>query len=198
MAISQDLNQSIGALIHPLPHPDVVIIHEDFSTGLLARQLFEQLLHGLFPGGAPRFHSWEFNTLRFLASRARAVQQATQAPLVCVSLRGDRHLPVGVERWAEDWSRITPQVPRAMVLLLEGDADKKNGDRISEFLREAAAEGGAEFFLGSMNPQVGTAGSGQPMNRLFHYDPGEIAITEHEHNVRRFEVPSLRNYGINE
>src|SRR5258708_18500047 len=132
----KDLRDLVGAAVRASSRPEVVIVHEDFSTGLAAKQLFDQLFDRFDSGGKHQFKMWEFSALRLMGPRAQAVREAAQAPIVCLSAHGDNSLLVGVKDWAERWAREAAQNPSALVVLLAAGARSASRDTLMTlFLR---------------------------------------------------------------
>jgi len=149
----KDLRDLVGAAARAMSRPEVVIVHEDFSTGLAAKQLFDQLFGRFDSGGKHQFKMWEFSALRLVGPRAQAVREAAQAPIVCLSAHGDNSLLVGVKDWAERWARETAANACALVVLLGAvDRSPSGNTPMIQFLRHAATQRGASFLLCSTDP----------------------------------------------
>ena len=144
----KDLRDLVGAAARAMSRPEVVIVHEDFSTGLAAKQLFDQLFGRLDSGGKHQFKMWEFSALRLVGPRAQAVREAAQAPIVCLSAHGDNSLLVGVKDWAERWARESSTHACALIVLL-GTVDRSPSGNtpMIQFLRHVAKQRGAAFLL---------------------------------------------------
>src|SRR5262249_20243772 len=117
MVTLQDFNQIVGAAARATPS-EVVIVYEDFSTGLKAKRLLDQQFAAYDRAGKYHLNLWEFKVLRLLPLRAQAVRDASAAAIVCVATRGDEELPPGVKEWAERWAREkTDNHPTLMLLV---------------------------------------------------------------------------------
>ena len=148
MSPRRDLNQIVGSAARNASSLEFVIVHEDFSRGLVARQLLEQLFVTESTEGKQAFKMWEFGTLRLLNARAQAVREAAAASVVCLSAHGDNSLMVGVKDWAERWGREPATVPCALIVLLENvDRSHSGNTPMVQFLRNAANQRGAAFLL---------------------------------------------------
>jgi len=149
----KDLRELVSAAARAKSRPEVVIVHEDFSTGLAAKQLFDQLFGRFNSEARHQFKMWEFIALRLLGPRALAVREAAQAPIVCLSAHGDNSLLVGVKDWAERWAREPAQDPSALVVLLAAvDRSPSGNTPMIQFLRHAATQRGASFLLRTTDP----------------------------------------------
>jgi hypothetical protein len=148
MAPRKDLTEIIGDAAHAVCNPDVVIVHEDFPSGLAARRLLEQLFVRANSESNQVFKMWEFGTLRLLGARTQAVREAAAAAIVCVSAHGDNSLLMGVKDWAERWARQPFVDDCALIVLLDTiDRSPAGNTPMIQFLRHAANLRGAAFLL---------------------------------------------------
>jgi hypothetical protein len=131
-----------------LPKGEIVIVYEDFSCGLKAKQLFDQLITPWDPSSKHRFKMWDFNGLRIDSLRARAIQEAVAAAIVCVAPLVDTGLPQCVKEWAEKWCDRPVAHRRTLVALME-PADDLFADQsvVIDYLRDIAQRGKAEFLV---------------------------------------------------
>src|SRR5690242_17252898 len=122
-----------------MPHAKVVIVYEDFASGLKAKQLFDQFISPSEAENKDRVKMWDFGGLRFGSLRERAVEDASAADVVCISLQPDVQLPGGVKDWAEDWARQNGSQGSVLVVLLGLADDLFANDTDSiQFLRKVA------------------------------------------------------------
>jgi hypothetical protein len=163
----KDLRDLVGAAARAVSRPEVVIVHEDFSTGLAAKQLIDQLFGRFNSGCKHQFKMWEFSALRLMGPRAQAVREAAQAPIVCLSAHGDSSLLVGVKDWAERWARETAANSCGLVVLLGAvDRSPSGNTPMIQFLRHAANQRGASFLLCSTDPSDHETAVCEATNRL--------------------------------
>jgi len=129
-----------------LPHGGVVIVYEDFATGLKAKQLFDQLIMPRDARSKHFFKMWDFSGLRVDSLRSRAVEDAAAADVVCLSLRGKAELPATVKEWAERWRKLRAAHRCTVVVLLEPVDDLFADDSATiGFLRNVAHNANADF-----------------------------------------------------
>src|SRR5260370_40709165 len=91
-----ELKERVGAAAaRTISNQEVVIVYEDFSTGLKAKRVFDELF------GNYHLNMWEFKVLRLPALRAQAVRDATSAAMVCLAAHGEDDLPTAVKEWVD-------------------------------------------------------------------------------------------------
>ena len=141
------LTEKVGAAaVRSMSNQEVVIVYEDFSTGLKAKRVFDELF------GNYHLNMWEFKVLRLPALRAQAVRDATSAAMVCLAAHGEDDLPTAVKEWVDRWSGERAAHTSTLVVLVEAaDAELASGTPMIESLRRAASQRGAGFFLGSIH-----------------------------------------------
>lgn len=140
------LNQIVKAAADDLGVPEVVIVYEDFSTGLRAKQLFDRLFQRV-DSGRYRLNMWKFSVLHLNALRTQAIHDAASAAILCVAAQGQGDLPPSVYDWAHQWSQSSGPHPYALVALLEKpqEADGSETAYVRD-LRKMARQKEAEFF----------------------------------------------------
>lgn len=141
------LNQIVRAAAEELGVPEVVIVYEDFSTGLRAKQLFDRLFQRM-ESAKYRLNMWKFSVLHLHALRSQAIHDAASAAILCVSAQGQGELPPPVYDWANQWSHSSGPHPYALVALLEKvlEADGSDTAYIRR-LRKMAQQKEADFFF---------------------------------------------------
>lgn len=146
------INQLASAVLNK-PNVGVVIVYEDFSTGLKAKQLFDQFLKPQRPGVNCCVQMWEFAALRSDTLRKHAVSDAAASDIVCVSANGHAGLPACVKNWAENWASQRGGHPGTMVVLLEAaEAGLAAECPLSQFLRNVSHKGNADFLVAPLDP----------------------------------------------
>jgi hypothetical protein len=131
-----------------VPHPTVTVIYEDFSTGLHAKRLFDQVFSRKHPQTSYQLNMWKFNLLRVRALRAQAVQDAAAAAMVCIAGHSDEQWPPEITEWAKGWLGRRDAHPFALVLLLEGVEKAETRDIPAlKLFRIAAVHAGLERLI---------------------------------------------------
>lgn len=162
------INQLVSALLNK-PNAGVVVVDQDFSTGLKAKQLFDPFLNPQHPASKCCFQMWEFAGLRSDSLRKRAVRDAVASDIVCVSARGNAGLPAGVKSWAETWASQRSGHHCTMVVLLEAAEPELAADsRLTQFLRNVSTKGNADFLIAPLDPfgEVENSPACETTNRL--------------------------------
>jgi hypothetical protein len=96
-------NEGAAAVGEAMGRLDVVLVYEDFSTGLRARQAFEQVVRQLEMEADFNVDLWEFDLLREPALRERAAKEAAKANILFLSAHGQGELPGTVNLWLKQW-----------------------------------------------------------------------------------------------
>lgn len=141
------LNQIAKAAADELGAPEVVIVYEDFSTGLRAKQLFDQIFQRI---ESSRYHlnMWKFSVLHLNALRTQAIHDAASAAILCVAAQGNGDLPPSIYDWAHQWSHSSGPHPYALVALLERVQELDGTDNAYvRCLRQMAQKKEADFFF---------------------------------------------------
>ena len=125
----------------------IVMVYEDFATGLRAKQMFDHLIRDL--GARLVFHSrlWKFDVLQLPPYRDMAAADAGEADLVIFAAHGTTELPNGVKTWIDQWLLQARPGPRALVSLVDTREESSTATSAScTYLREVAARGGMAYF----------------------------------------------------
>ena len=101
------------------PKLDVLLVHEDGSTGWRAERLLEQIAMNLKAKADFRVNLWSFDLLCHPALQGRAVLDAIRAHLVLLSANGCTELPATVRAVLEEWLDRRDESPCALVVSLD-------------------------------------------------------------------------------
>lgn len=173
---------------------EVVVIYEDFATGLRAKQLLDQTAEQLPADAELKLHLWRFELLAEPALREEAVKQAVEASLVFVSAHGQAQLPEAVRLWFQEWREQSTNEPCALVVSLDGEAD--NAPAATQILHTwgtAAFSAGVELFLHLAETKAESDSTLDELSQRAHKRTLLLDEVLH-HNTSR----SFRHWGINE
>lgn len=127
---------------------DALLLYEDFSTGLRAQRLLEEVVNSMKVEVDSQAQLWRFELLHEPALLELAADKAAQADIVFLSTHGQNDVPAAVYAWFRRWLARKSSEPRALVVLL--DPGSRNGavaDRMLEALRADAVPAGVEVFV---------------------------------------------------
>jgi hypothetical protein len=174
---------------------NVMLIYEDFTTGLRARQAFEQIGCELDLDADFSVDLWKFDLLRQPALLERAATVAAESDIVILSAHGRDELPGTADIWLEQWFDRRSGEPCALVVLLDKLAeDTLTPNQPFWALRTAALAAGVDVFfhaseaLQTERPSALDEIRPQPESREGFSD--EI--------IHRLERHPYRHWGINE
>ena len=127
---------------------DVLLVYEDFSTGLQARKAFEQVARQLELEGDFNVDLWRLDLLREPALLERAANKAAKSDIVFLSAHGRGELPETINLWLTQWLERRGGKPCALVMLLDtlvGGSAAANLTLVG--LRATALAAGVDVFL---------------------------------------------------
>jgi hypothetical protein len=171
---------------------NVLLVFEDLTTGLRAKEAFDQTMLGLAVDTDVHINAWRFELLREPPLHQQAVNEAAEAEIVFVSAHGAEELPMTVRLWFEQWLAVKREEPRALVVLLDAEAvDTPAAKQLRETLDSATQLSGVDVFQHFGNLQPAPASE----DRQHRAGMRSTALGE----VRpRVQPPSYRDWGINE
>ena len=172
---------------------NVVIVYEDFATGLRAKRLYDNLCRQLEPECEVNQSMWKFEVLAIPRLGAVAAEDAAEADLVIVSLHGDMELPDKVKNWLEKWIGEKGAQSSALVALFDDlEEDEPEIASIQACLRQVARRGGMSFFAdpASSSEWDSELASSQMGLRGGETYPAWAGVFNY--------VPPSRHWGINE
>jgi len=165
----------------------VLLLYEDLTTGLQARQLLEGIASRLDLEADLDLRLWRFDLLREPALLERAVSEAAEADVVVLSAHGSGDLPPAVRLWLGQWLARKGDRPLALAVVLDPDMEREPAPtRLLESLRGLSGTAGVEVFLHrAQGPQPAATSQGlHPLPKSSH---------------SQFEDSwSLREWGIND
>jgi hypothetical protein len=172
-----------------------LLVYEDLSTGLRARQTLEEVARQLGPDGQFKLTLWKFDLLAETSLLEQATREAANADIVFLSAHGHRELPTPVREWYEQWLESQCDEPKAVALSLDARSrDTDMGDRIFSRLQDSARRFGAKVFV--------HFGSPEPTPSPFAPRGGEISTTTRSARLGQredwFEDHPSRDWGLNE
>jgi hypothetical protein len=120
-------------------------VHQDAVTREWATQVASHAIQ-LVGERSVRSTWWEIGGLSDPRAFWDAVQAATTADILIVSVRGTKALPLDLYEWIEAWLPLRLQLAGALVALI-GVPEQPSADsfRIGGFLRDVARRGQLEF-----------------------------------------------------
>jgi hypothetical protein len=134
---------------------EILVVYEDFASGLRAKRLFDQVLYPFDTSSQFRLNMWKFSLLGLPALRTQATRDALLAAVVCIAIGTPGDLPRELLRWAAEWLPQKKDDAGALVLLL-GPADAAQAGALPsiQFLKNLAGEMNMEFFLHCAEPEA--------------------------------------------
>lgn len=172
----------------------VVLVYEDFSTGLRARQAFQPVARQLEVDADINVGLWNFDLLREPALLERAATEAAKADIVFLSAHGQGELPGAANLWLKQWFERRGAEPCALVVLLDtlaGDTAATN--RTWAALRATALAAGLDVFLPAPEaPQTERAAALDEITR-----PLEIRTALPDQLLHNVELSPYWDWGIN-
>lgn len=146
MRYAINLNSSAGRWEPGGADFNVLMAYEDLESGKRAKRTYDFLSSHL--GHECRFASqmWKLEVLDIPQLLEAAIQDATMADLILISLRNGSALPASTGRWIDTWSS-RPRNALALVALFHGMGENSpNTIEARNYLARAAQRGGLEFF----------------------------------------------------
>lgn len=126
----------------------VVLVYEDFSTGLRARRVFGEVVNQCPFGIDVDLELWRIELLHEPALFERAVNESAKADIVFLSAHGQDELPAAVKLWLQHWLARKGDKPGALAVSLDPGVRSSAAEaRTLEFLQVVARPAGVEVFL---------------------------------------------------
>lgn len=115
---------------------NVVMVYEDYATGLRAKRLYDNLCRQLEPECEVNQSMWKFEVLAVPRLGTVAAEEAAEADMVIISLSGESELPGRVKDWLETWVGEKAGQSSALVALFDGiEEDESQIEAIQIHLR---------------------------------------------------------------
>jgi hypothetical protein len=140
---------SVGAKTPILPFLNVVILYEDFGTGLRARRSLDLLPNRLAANAPLSTKLWRIELLADPLLGEQAALEAAAADVIILSVHGRRGLPDEVRKWLSGWLAHKEPRPYALGVLLDSaEASKGSENPVVASMQRVAADAGADLFYG--------------------------------------------------
>ena len=177
------------------PGLNVLLMYEDFSTGLRARQLLDAVVNSVDLEVDFRAKLWRFDLLREPALLRRATDEAAKADMVFLSAHGRNDLPAAVHSWFKRWLERKGSEPCALAVALDPDTEHcPTRNRVLAALGTVARPAGVDVFVQAAEaPQTKWESAVQDIQQR-----AETQTELLEEILHRTEWSSYRESGINE
>ena len=189
------LNDGEVAVSRRMPQLDVLLVYEDFSAGLRARQALDRILRQLELEADFNVNLWRFDLLREPALLERAANEAAKAWLVFLSAHSQGELPGTVNLWFKQWLERRGGEPCALAVLLDTLAvDPAEASQRLQALRASALAAGVDVFVQAADAfQTERESIARDLHRR-----GETRTALPEEILHRVEPHPYPDWGINE
>jgi len=114
----------------------VLLMYEDLSTGLRAKEAFDHAVRELQEQAESQLTLWKFDLLEDPQLREIAAHEAALADIVIISAHGGASLPTAVETSLREAFRLGRDCPKALVASL--DVGSRNSESANRFLARLA------------------------------------------------------------
>ena len=131
------------------PLLDVLILYEDFATGLRAKRSLDFLPDHLTADAKVSAKLWRIELLSDPLLGEQAAVEAAAADVIIVSVHGRSALPAEVRAWLKRWLCHKERRPYALGVLLDsGEASQGGENPVVGYMQQVAATAGADVFYG--------------------------------------------------
>ncbi len=131
------------------PLLDVMILYEDFGTGLRAKRSLDLLPGQLRANAKLSTKLWRIQLLADPLLSEQAAMEAAAADVIILSVHGQSALPAEVEAWLSCWLRYKQQRSYALGVLLDSREVSQGSDNpVVGHMQQVAATAGADLFYG--------------------------------------------------
>lgn len=127
--------------------PEVLVVHEDSSTGLRAREALNNVANQIGIKICFLINLCRFGMLEDAEVAESILQKAKRADILFLSLHGDRALPATVRIWLLRWLETRDFKPCALVVSLDSSARGPQPNATWNFLRVITAPLEVDLFL---------------------------------------------------
>jgi hypothetical protein len=126
---------------------DVLLMHEDLPAGLRGKLALDQVAGHLELEAKFCLHIWNFKLLKEPRLRKLALDDACEANILILAVRGNAGLPLSVRTWLKQWLQTRFDAPCALVVSLDVNArDVSPPHSLLRYARAIAAPAGVDFF----------------------------------------------------
>lgn len=173
----------------------VVLVYEDLSTGLRAKQILAALI-SQFPFEIDfDLELLRIQLLKDLTLFEQAVHRAAKADIVFFSAHGSSELPATLTLWFQRWLAAKGKRTSALAVSLDpAGVNSATRARTLEFLQALARLAGVEVFLHQVQAQPTEAASrpGEAQNQT------STKTAARDNSLYQPENQMYRDWGINE
>jgi len=140
---------SVGAETPILPFLNVIILYEDFGTGLRAKRSLDLLPKRLAAKTPLSTKLWRIELLADPLLAEQAALEAAAADVIILSVHGRRGLPDEVRKWLSGWLAHKEPRPYALGVLLDSrEMSQGSENPVVASMQRVAADAGADLFYG--------------------------------------------------
>jgi hypothetical protein len=130
------------------PPMQVMLVYEDLSTGLRARQAFERCVNQLAIEVDFDWSLWSFSLLEQSEIFEQTLNEAVKADIVFLSAHGKGNLPPAVKSWLDRWLGQKSGEPAALAISFDPEMPSDLAEaQLAELVHAAARTSGVEVFL---------------------------------------------------
>ena len=172
---------------------NVVLVYEDYATGLRAKRLYDDLCRQLEPECEVNQSMWKFEVLGMPRLGVVAAEEAAEADMIIISMSGENELPGKVRDWLETWVGEKAGQSSALVALFdEVEEEESQIEAIQSHLRQVARRGGMSFFADPAGVPEWESGHAPERIRVQVEETSPVWASAISYD------PPLRHWGINE
>ena len=125
---------------------DLVVAYEDTATRARAMSLHDHLARQLKDDFDFQCAWWKLDHIADDTLREQAVDDATSANMIVLSLRTGTELPAAAQQWMEDWSHRRDHRKCALVTLFTDDGGPSSAPPTFTRLKQIARQAHMDFF----------------------------------------------------
>lgn len=131
------------------PMLNVMILYEDFGTGLRAKRSLDLLPYQPRADAKLSTKLWRIQLLSDPLLCEQAGMEGAVADVIFLSVHGRNALPAEVEAWLRCWLRHKQRRAYALGVLLDSGAASQGGDNpVVSYMQQVATTAGADLFYG--------------------------------------------------
>ncbi len=135
------------------PQVEVLILYEDYGTGLRARRSLDHLPERLPTGARLSTRLWRIQLLADSLLHEQAAVEAAAADVLILSVHGRNALPPTVQVWLNRWLRLRQQRAYALGVLLDPEeAGRGSANPVAAYMQQVAAIAGVDLLYGFSEP----------------------------------------------
>jgi hypothetical protein len=132
----------------------VVIVYEDFGTGIDAKRACNFLAASFTHQWHVVRHMWKFELLGVDELREIAAQDAAMADLIIIACHREHDLPADVKKWVETWRAYQGEAV-GLIGLFDGAPGGANHACVTQaYLKHIAKQSHLEFLAAQVRAQI--------------------------------------------